>query len=315
MSFPEKLQPREHLFDIPRKKRTRALAAASLRACAIRSLLIIIELVGFHYTSSQALLLDALASAYDLITSMALLSCLWIAQTPPDKKHPFGHGRLEPIAGMQMALFLFLFGLYLTYQEINWFFLPQTQDAMPIASYSALFSLLATILMEFSYRHLNYWARRHESRAMETEALHYRVDAANSLLASIVLALAALLPLYSHILDHLGASIIAIMMIVSGLKSAKRNLDQLLDARPDSAHFKKIKKAAMAVPGVFDTEKIAIQQYGPDAHVDIDIEVDPALQVEHAHKISQQVRVKIQESWPSVQNVTVHIEPYYPDDH
>lgn len=315
MNFPHKIRPRPHLFDTPRKQRTKALASASLRACCIRLTLIAIEMVGYFATGSQSLLLDALASSYDLVTSAALLSCLWIAQTPPDKKHPFGHGRLEPIAGMQMALFLVLFGLYLFYQEGSWFLFASTQEAQPIASYSGLFALVATVLMEFSYRHLIRQARHHESRAMETEALHYRLDAANSLLATFVLFCAAVLPSYSHYLDHLGASVIALMMIISGAGAVKNNLDQLLDARPDSAHFTRIERAAMQVRGVKGTEKIAIQQYGPDAHVDIDVEVEPDLRVDEAHKISQKVRVAIQENWPAVQNVTVHIEPYYPDDH
>lgn len=315
MNFPKKIRPSHHLFDIPRKQRTRALATASLRACFIRLTLIAIEMVGYYATGSQSLLLDALASSYDLVTSLALLSCLWIAQTPPDKKHPFGHGRLEPIAGMQMALFLVFFGAYLLYQEVSWFLQPPVSQAHPIAAYSGLFALLATILMELSYRHLIHQAKRHESRAMETEALHYRLDAANSLLATFVLFCAALFPSISHYLDHVGAAIIALMMGISGFKAAKRNLDQLLDARPDNVHFARIKKAAMQVEGVKDTEKIAIQQYGPDAHVDIDIEVLPDLRVDVAHEISQKVRVAIQECWPSVQNVTVHIEPYYPGDH
>lgn len=64
-----------------------------------------------------------------------------------------------------------------------------------------------------------------------------------------------------------------------------------------------------------DTEKTRIQLYGPDAHVDIDIEVDPELSVQKAHKISQEVRIEIQKAWPAVRDVTVHIEPYYPNDH
>ena len=62
-------------------------------------------------------------------------------------------------------------------------------------------------------------------------------------------------------------------------------------------------------------EKIRIQRYGPDAHVDIDIEVKPSLTVDKAHKISQQVRREIQKAWPAVRDVTVHIEPYYANDH
>lgn len=58
-----------------------------------------------------------------------------------------------------------------------------------------------------------------------------------------------------------------------------------------------------------------LQVYGPDAHVNIDIEVDPALSVEVAHEITQKVRAEIQKSWPAVRDAIVHVEPYYPEDH
>ena len=104
-------------------------------------------------------------------------------------------------------------------------------------------------------------------------------------------------------------------MIVMGVYAVRNNLHQLLDRVPDAHFFDTVTKAAKIVPGVLDTEKIRIQLYGPDAHVDIDVEVDPQLSVEKAHEISQKVRVEIQKEWPAVRDVTVHIEPYYPNDH
>jgi divalent metal cation (Fe/Co/Zn/Cd) transporter len=76
-----------------------------------------------------------------------------------------------------------------------------------------------------------------------------------------------------------------------------------------------VRDAAKSVDGVCDTEKIRIQQHGPNAHVDIDVEVDPHMTVERAHEISQKVRRAIQTAWPQVLDVTVHIEPYYENDH
>jgi divalent metal cation (Fe/Co/Zn/Cd) transporter len=76
-----------------------------------------------------------------------------------------------------------------------------------------------------------------------------------------------------------------------------------------------VKEAALKVEGVLATEKVLIQSYGPDAHVDIDIEVAPNLSVEVAHKLTQKVRAEIQKAWPAVRDVIVHIEPYYPGDH
>jgi divalent metal cation (Fe/Co/Zn/Cd) transporter len=129
------------------------------------------------------------------------------------------------------------------------------------------------------------------------------------------LMMAAFFPHWGGTIDHLGALVIACFMIGLGLYGSKINLNQLMDVVPEKHYFDTVITAAKKVPGVYGTEKTRIQLYGPDAHVDIDVEVDPLLTVDHAHGISQQVRAEIQKAWPAVRDVTVHIEPYYPNDH
>jgi hypothetical protein len=97
--------------------------------------------------------------------------------------------------------------------------------------------------------------------------------------------------------------------------AAKNNIHQLLDRTPDDSYFTLVRDAAMKASGVHATEKILIQVYGPDAHVSIDVEVDPHLSVEVAHEITQKVRHEIQVAWPAVRDVIVHVEPYYEGDH
>ena len=116
-------------------------------------------------------------------------------------------------------------------------------------------------------------------------------------------------------MDHLGAMTIAALMVYVGWHAIQDNLHQLTDHTPNEELFSRVRASAMRVPGVYGTEKVRIQRYGPDAHVDIDIEVDPKLPVDQAHRISQKVRAHIQADWPQVQDVTVHIEPYYANDH
>lgn len=315
--FPKRVKPSAQIVEKKRKERTYELFSASGRACIIRLILIFLEFTGYYLYHSDALFVDAIASSYDLLSSIVLLICLWLAQTPPDGKHPFGHGRIEPIAGMQLAIFLTILGAWLFYQETLALINPMalSQTLTPLNPKSFLFSLAAVFLMEFCYRILTKQAQKHDSRALKTEALHYRLDAANSLLATFALILAALIPSYSHFIDHAAAALIAAFMTFVSIKAAKHNIDQLIDRCPDKEFFAKIETAALSVDGVLGTEKVRIQHYGPDAHIDIDVEVNPELRVDQAHRISQHVRAKIQEAWPAVRDVTVHIEPYYPNDH
>jgi cation diffusion facilitator family transporter len=284
---------------------------AALRAMSLRGLLIAVEMIGFWLYGSQALLMDALSSTMDLVSSFLLLFCLYLAKSPPDRNHPFGHGRIEPIAGMLLGVFLIQAGLYLAYNQFQTFeFAGET-----ISSHAAFFALAAAMIMEVCYHMMRRYAKRHHSSAMMAEATHYRTDALNSLLAFAALALAGLFPEQGFYFVRIGALLIALSIVYLGAQTAKENFDQIIDKRPDEEMFERIRKAATRIEGVKGTEKIGIQHYGPDAHVDIDIEVDPQASVDVAHRLSQRVRREIQSDWPAVRDVTVHIEPYFEGDH
>lgn len=174
---------------------------------------------------------------------------------------------------------------------------------------------IAALLLEGCYRLISYVANMQHCPALKADAVHYRMDALTSLLAAFTLLLAAKFPEWGIRIDHFGAIAIALLMIVAGFFASRTNIHQLMDKVPDDDFFEKVRKASLSVDGVLETEKIRIQLYGPDAHVDVDIEVSPDLSVDEAHRISQIVRRSIQCEWPAVRDVTVHIEPFYPGDH
>lgn len=309
--FPDPVKPPSSISRERTKRKKEVVRSATLGIC-IRLIIVACEFVGFYLFSSYALLLDALSSLVDAVTSILFVACIGYAARPPDANHPFGHGRLEPLVGLQMGLLLVVLGVYMFFQQL---FQVAEEPQAAINSYAWLFPFGALILLEATYRIVMYVAKKHDSPALAADALHYRMDSLTSLVAAAALAVGLFYPSWSHLLDHLGALIIAIVMVCAGAKAAWNNLHQLLDRVPAKKYFKLVRQSAEAVEGVLGTEKIRIQQYGPDAHVDIDIEVDPVSSVEVAHKVSQEVRAEIQKSWPAVRDVTVHIEPYYPNDH
>ena len=310
--FPETL-PLPNTVKELRDLRRKQMISTAMRGVILRFCIILAELGGFVYFSSSALLLDALSSLFDIASSLLLILCIKLAAKPPDSHHPFGHGRFEPIAGLQLGVFLAALGSVMCFQQINTVLHKQVVGV--INPHTWIIPLVAVVLLEIGYRHLKRTAKKQNSPALLADAVHYRIDSINSLFAMIALILAAYFPTYSVMIDHLGAVLIAVLMIVIGANAAKNNIHQLLDRTPDKKFFTLVREATMKVAGVLATEKLRIQVYGPDAHVSIDIEVDPHMSVEVAHEITQKVRHEIQIAWPAVRDVIVHVEPYYADDH
>jgi cation diffusion facilitator family transporter len=289
------------------------MVVTARRGVMLRSVIIFAEIFGFVFLNSSALLLDALSSLIDVASSLFLILCIRFADKPPDHNHPFGHGRFEPVAGLQLGLLLAVIGGGMLIQQLT--AISSEPTGKVIQPLTWLIPLGAVVLLEISYQHLKRTAKRQHSPALLADAVHYRIDGINSLFAMIALLFAAYFPQYSALCDHLGAVVIALLMLGIGIFAAKNNLHQLLDRVPEPHYFDKVKTAALRIEGVLATEKLRIQLYGPDAHVSIDIEVAPGLSVELAHELAQQVRAEIQKEWPAVRDVIVHVEPYYPGDH
>lgn len=308
--FPHPVLPPDSIDELRRERQKRLLVAAWKGAC-FRSAVVGIELMGFIWWGSAALLVDALASLMDIAATVVLAICIRLAGRPPDADHPFGHGRYEPLAGFQLGVLMAVVGLFLLVQQGREI-LNHEAIASSIPPMGWLIPLFAIALLECGYRQAMHSAKRYGSSAMVVEAWHYRIDALNSAIALAALSMGALVPEWSGVIDHIGAFGIAGFMLVMGILCTLENMHQLLDHVPDASYFCAVERAARRVSGVEGTEKVRIQLYGPDAHVDIDVEVDPKLTVDAAHRITQYVRAEIQKEWASVRDVTVHVEPYYP---
>lgn len=310
--FPQPLSLPADVFASRQQRSSQVLGAAKL-GIKFRLAIIIFEFIGVLFISSSALFLDAMASLMDAASSLFLIFCVKLAQRPPDHDHPFGHGRYEPLGGLLLGVFMIFLGTVLFFQQIMGAIQESGYHHMhPLAW---IFPAIAMLLLEIAYRMMREIAKREHSPALAADAVHYRIDSLTSFFATGALLIAAYWPEWGAMIDHGGALMIALFMVVLGIIAARENFHQLMDKVPDSEFFERVRRAAIAVPGVEETEKIRIQQYGPDAHVDIDVEVNPGLSVDRAHQISQLVRIEIQKAWPAVRDVTVHVEPYYANDH
>jgi cation diffusion facilitator family transporter len=311
--FPDPIALPEKVQEV-RTKRQKQIVQSTIYGISIRFAIIVVELAGVYLFASYALLMDAIASIFDIASSFFLIVCIKLAAKPPDTNHPFGHGRYEPLIGLVLGLMLTMIGIVMFVQQSLQLTVSHVlRDS--ISPKAWLIPAAAMLLLEICYRTVIRTAQKENSPALAADAIHYRMDALTSLFAMIALLFAAYFPAWSVLFDHCGAIVIALFMIGLGIYAAKNNFHQLMDRTPDQKFFEIVRKAALSVEGVQDTEKIRIQLYGPDAHVDIDIEVDPQLSVKIAHEISQLVRVEIQKAWPVVRDVTVHLEPFYPNDH
>jgi cation diffusion facilitator family transporter len=263
--------------------------------------------------TSEALIADGVESLSDSLSSAAVLWGLSAARKPADDKHRYGHGKAEFIAAQAIGAMLLLAGFLIGYRGVNQILYP-TEGAFP-RWYTILFVVATIVVKEGLYHYKIRIGRRLKSESLIADAWHHRSDALTSVPTFIAIGLTLLLRPAWRVFDPIGAIITAFIIVGMGIYTFSRTASALMDEAADEKTLSEIRRVAATVPGVKDTEKLLTRRSGLETHAELHVEVDPAMGVGDAHVIATQVSEAVRREVPGCTRVTVHIEPYYPDDH
>jgi cation diffusion facilitator family transporter len=281
------------------------------RRIAIASVLIGVGLaaakitIGLH-AHSTATVSDGIESGGDVLTSCLVLLGLVIASKPPDAEHPYGHGRLETISAMVVGMILVASGVLISFESLHL----ADASGLPPSAY-AVWPLLASIAIKtvMSAAKLRI-ARKIGSSALAADGWNDTVDILSGTTALLGLSLTLLAPETFSAADHIGGSAIGVIVIFLGIRVVRDTMLQLMDTMPDPEAMDRIRMAGLTVPGVLGIEKCFARKTGLKWHVDLHLEVDPAMTVFESHEIATQVREKIRSEVDWVADVLVHVEPH-----
>lgn len=286
------------------EQRYRLIRRATLVAGATNVSLATVQLAGGLLANSQALIADGLHTLSDLFGDAVVLLASRQASVAPDEAHPYGHGRIETLATVFVALLLLAVAAGLIAEAARRLF-----SSEPLASphpLALLFAVMGILAKEGLFRYTRRVARRVRSDLLHANAWHQRSDVASSLvvLAGVAGALAGL-----TYLDALAAAIVGGMIAVIGLRLMRRSLAELIDRGLGRARLAGLRDAIRGVDGVHDLHLLRTRRMGGHALVDVHVQLSPRISVSEAHYISEQVRARLIATDEEVSDVTVHVDP------
>jgi cation diffusion facilitator family transporter len=253
---------------------------------------------------STSVLADGFESAADVLASGTILLALTLAARPPDSNHPYGHGRIETLAGLLLGFVLFCAGIGISVHAIA------VNDISGAPAAYAVWPLFISIAAKlFMVRYKYAIGRRILSAALVADAANDGIDALSGLAALIAVSLTLYDPVRFLRADHYGAFVVGLIVIFTGVRVIRETGMQLMDTMPDPKLMKSIREVAGSVPGVDGVEKCFARKTGLKYHVDLHLEVDPEMTVRVSHDIAQQVRERIRDELKWVADVLVHVEP------
>jgi cation diffusion facilitator family transporter len=259
-------------------------------------------LVGF-LGNSFALVADGIESLSDVFSSSAVYFGLRFAIKPPDKEHPYGHGKAEPMAAAFVSVALAGAGVAIAVESISLIRMPH-----PLPSAYTLWVLLGVFVVKMTLsRYVAAVAKRLDSTAVRGDAWHHLSDAITSAFAFVGIFIALWTKNASA--DDWAALCASPVILFNAWRQLRAPMAELLDTAPPPGIERHVRQVASSVPGVIGLEKCFVRKVGFRYYVDLHVVVGGDLSVRTGHKISHIVEDCILAKVDRVAKVLVHIEP------
>lgn len=232
------------------------------------------KLIVGHMTSSMSITADGLNNLSDGASSIVTLLGFKLAEKPADRKHPYGHARIEYIAGLTVAVMILFIGLELGKSSVE-----KLIDPEPIEfSFTAVWVLCASILVKLFMMLFNLkMGRRISSNALLATAADSRNDVMTT---SAVLAASIVEHFYDVRIDGVMGIAVSLFILYSGIKLAGETMSPLLGEGANPELQKQITDYINGCPMVLGCHDLMVHDYGPgrryaSIHVEIDKNEDP----------------------------------------
>ena len=262
-----------------------------------------LKLLGAALTGSVSLLSEGLHSLSDVLSSFISFVSVRASAAPPDEEHPYGHGKIDTLAGLSEAIVLFLFAIYTAVISSQKFFKNPEVVKVDVGLYLVL---ACTVLGGLIMTYIKRAAKETGSFALQSNVQHLTVD----MMTSVGVFAALLITKFSgwHYADPIFGLLLSIWLGFSSVKMIHRAFDEVIDRHIDPAELAKIKEILAAEPDLISYHKLRTRHSGNWHYVDVHIVVPRDWTVVQGHELADRIEKGIErELNPAI--CTIHVDP------
>ncbi len=268
------------------------------------------KLLAGIFGKSEAMIADALHSASDIVATSAVLVGIKVATKPVDKKHPYGHGKVEPIVASFIGITLIAAGFFIVRGIAD----SIIYGTFTSPTFLALAAAVVSIAVKEAMYRITYSAgKKINSESIIADALHHRSDAYSSIgtLAGIsgsIIGRSFGIGFLEY-LDPIAGIVVACFIFKIAVDILKNSVKNLMDSAPDDEKIKMITDSLKDIDGIISVSLIKGRYIGQHLFIDMEIEVDSNCTVSDGHEIAKRTRKKVIDTFDDVYEVLVHVEP------
>ena len=260
-------------------------------------------------TGSLGIISEALHSALDLVAAGVTYFAVHFAGRPADREHPYGHGKIENISALFETFLLLLTCVWIVYEAIQRLFFKTVEVESSIWAFVVM---AISIIIDFSRsRMLSRVAKKHNSQALEADALHFSTDIWSS---AVVIAGLFFVFLSDKLqiawlvnADAIAAMGVAGIVTYVSIQLGRRAIGHLIDEISPTLVVE-VTQAADNVPQVVKVLDVRARHSGPNTFIDVTIALEDGTPLDQAHSVAEQVETAVQAVVPK-SSVMVHIDP------
>ena len=243
--------------------------------------------IGFT-SNSIAIVMDAVNNLSDAASSVITIVGTKLAGKEPDKKHPFGYGRIEYLSAMVISLLVLYAGVTAFVESVKKIIHPDTPDY----SAAALIIVAVAVLIKII---LGFYVRKTGEKVNSDSLINSGKDATMDAIISASTLVAAGIYLIFHIsLEAWLGAVIAAVIIKSGIEMLRETLSKILGERADEQLAKDIKATINSYPQISGAYDLVLHNYGPESYNgSVHIEVPDTLSADDLDKLIRKVTVDV----------------------
>lgn len=256
--------------------------------------------------NSSALISDAIHSLSDVVATFVALIGTKLAHQQADTEHPYGHERFECVASLILGLILLVTAIGIGWNAIL-VIVDGTYETQELPHMIALIAAIASIVIKEAM----FWYTRHYalvigSSAFMADAWHHRSDAISSVGALIGVGGSML---GFPIMDTIASIAIALLIMKVAFDIIREALSKMVDTSSSPEFEDELREHINANANIARIDTLNTRQFGNKVYVDLEIALDGNISLYEAHKIAEDVEGSLEDAYPTIKHVMVHVNP------
>ena len=232
------------------------------------------------FTGSISITADAVNNLSDASSGVITLLGFKLAGKPADPELPYGHARMEYLAGLVVSFVILLIGVQLAGESVQKILHPAAATFGIVPAVMLVFSILVKLWMAGFYRNIG-------KKIDSTTLLAASADSRNDVISTGAVLLALLISAWTDLdLDGWMGMAVALFILYSGIGLIKDTLDPLLGRAPSEELTQRVEEKILSYEGILGTHDLMVHDYGPgQCFASVHVEMSAEMNVMRSHDI------------------------------